>query len=71
MQSRKTLLVMSLLFSVFVFLSITPSRATQKNSGKIVFGSDRFGDERIYVMNADGSDQTLLTNGQGHYKLPV
>ena len=30
--------------------------------GRIVFGSDRDGDGEIYVMNADGTNQTNLTN---------
>ena len=30
--------------------------------GRIAFSSDRDGDYEIYVMNADGSDQTNLTN---------
>jgi hypothetical protein len=29
---------------------------------KIVFDTDRHGDDQIYVMNADGSNQTRLTN---------
>jgi dipeptidyl aminopeptidase/acylaminoacyl peptidase len=32
---------------------------------KIVFGSDRDGDSELYVMNADGSGQTRLTNTAG------
>ena len=31
-------------------------------SGKIAFASDRDGNFEIYVMNADGSNQTNLTN---------
>ena len=31
-------------------------------AGKIAFMSDRDGNDEIYVMNADGSGQTNLTN---------
>jgi Tol biopolymer transport system component len=33
---------------------------------KIAFASDRDGNPEIYVMNADGSDATRLTNDPGH-----
>jgi dipeptidyl aminopeptidase/acylaminoacyl peptidase len=33
-----------------------------KVNGKIAFISDRDGNNEIYVMNPDGSDQTRLTN---------
>jgi hypothetical protein len=32
------------------------------NPEKIAFGSNRDGNNQIYVMNADGSNQTRLTN---------
>jgi Tol biopolymer transport system component len=35
---------------------------TGSSYGKIAFGSSRDGNEEIYVMNADGSDQINLTN---------
>ena len=34
-------------------------------TGKIAFASDRDGNNEIYVMNADGSNQTNLTNNPG------
>ncbi len=35
------------------------------NGKQIVFTSMRDGDQEIYVMNADGTDQRRLTNGKG------
>ena len=35
--------------------------AQSGRGGKIAFTSDRDGNSEIYVMNADGSDQTRLT----------
>ena len=40
-------------------------------SGKIVFTSNRNGTSEIYVMNADGSRQTRLTNNKIGYFAPV
>jgi Tol biopolymer transport system component len=37
-------------------------RSTPTGGGRIAFVSDRDGNEEIYVMNADGSGQTNLTN---------
>ena len=41
--------------------TVTPT-ATPTPDGKIVFSSDRDGNNEIYVMDADGSGQTRLTN---------
>ncbi|WP_455279239.1 CFI-box-CTERM domain-containing protein [[Eubacterium] cellulosolvens] len=57
-------------FSVTLFLSIflisIPTQETfaafSGENGKIAFASDRDGDYEIYVMNADGSNVTQLTN---------
>lgn len=38
---------------------------------RIVFDSDHDGNREIYIMDADGSDQTRLTNDPGHDKHPV
>ncbi|MBI4338891.1 MAG: hypothetical protein HY680_02950 [Chloroflexi bacterium] len=35
---------------------------TATPTGKIAFGSGRYGNREIYVMGADGSGQTRLTN---------
>jgi Tol biopolymer transport system component len=42
-----------------ISLQATSARVT---NGKIAFVSDRDGNREIYVMNADGTDQTRLTN---------
>ena len=39
--------------------------------GKITFHSDRDGDNEIFVMNADGSDVTQLTNNPANDLLPL
>lgn len=41
------------------------SAAFPGDNGKIAFTSNRDGNEEIYVMNADGSDQTRLTDNAG------
>ena len=39
--------------------------------GKIAFYSDRDGNGEVYVMNADGSDQTNLTNNPAYDGTPA
>jgi Tol biopolymer transport system component len=39
-------------------------------NGKIAFESDRDGNDEIYVMNADGSGQTRLTDNTAHDRSP-
>lgn len=41
------------------------------NNGKIAFTSMRDGNQEIYVMNADGSDQRNLTNDEAHDRNPA
>ncbi len=52
-----------------VFTLVTQGKSEGEGEGKIAFASDR--DEEdflIYVMNADGSNQTRLTNNSaGEY----
>ena len=50
-----------------VFLVAVPTGSAQAAwaNGKIAFTSDRTGRTEIWVMNADGSDQTQLTNVAG------
>ncbi len=40
--------------------------ACSESNAKIVFISDRDGSEELYIMNADGSDVTRLTDTGGH-----
>jgi len=58
------LLVITLVVSLFVgCIFVTADEGEGEGEGKIAFASDR--DEEdflIYVMNADGSNQTRLTN---------
>lgn len=51
----------SVLAVIFFSLSLFADAAIRRN-GKIAFTSDRDGNREIYVMNADGSNQTRLTN---------
>ena len=41
-----------------------------ESGGKIAFTSKRDGNQEIYVMNADGSDQTRLTNNPAQDREP-
>ena len=49
----------------------TPAPAPAAANGRIVFSSNRDGNSEIYVMNADGSNQTRLTNHPGFDGAPV
>lgn len=67
------LLSVTILFGLFLFaaVSIQPGYASFPGvNGKIVFFSDRDGNYEIYVMNADGSSQTRLTNNPAADYLP-
>ena len=56
------LLVITLAVSpLVVFTLVTQGKSEGGGEGKIAFTSLRDGNEEIYVMNADGSDQTRLT----------
>ena len=47
---------------ISVILPPTTYAAFPGANGKIAFKSDRDGNDEIYVMNADGTGQTRLTN---------
>lgn len=51
--------------------SLTSARLTMLGQGKIAFYSLRDGSEEIYVMNADGSEQTRLTFNTTRDFVPV
>ena len=44
--------------------------AGPSGSGRIAFISDRGGKPQIYLMNADGSNMTVLTSGRGSVYVP-
>ncbi len=44
---------------------------TPPTSGKIAFTSERDGDLEIYLMNADGAEQTRLTHNTGYDQGPT
>ena len=57
------LLVIALAVSLLIGCNpVTPDEGEGEGEGKIAFMSDRDGNEEIYVMNADGSNQTSITN---------
>jgi len=49
-------------FALFVSLRVPAVAQDLQIAGKIAFNSDRDGNREIYVMNADGTGQTRLTN---------
>ena len=48
-----------------------PPSTTAPATGKIAFASDRDGNYEIYVMNADGSGQTRLTDNPADDGVPA
>ena len=61
------LLVISLAVSLFIgCIPVIPDEDEEEGEGKIAFESHRDGNEEIYLMNADGSKQTRLTNNNFH-----
>lgn len=42
-----------------------------KLPARIVFSSERDGNPEIYIMNANGDNETRLTNNLGHDEHPV
>ena len=57
------LLVITLAVSLLIgCISVIPDEGEGEGEGKIAFMSVRDETVEIYVMNADGSDQTRLTN---------
>ena len=47
------------------------SKRLEPDGSRITFASDRDGKAEIYVMNADGSDQTRLTNNPANDGSPA
>jgi Tol biopolymer transport system component len=67
--------ILGVLSLVLLVASITSPPASQAafpgTNGKIVFQSTRDGNSEIYVMNADGSGQTRLTNNSAWDATPT
>lgn len=61
MNSKNTSLIL-VIGTFLMSLMILTAEASAIRNGKIAFVSDRDGNAEIYVMNADGSNQTRLTN---------
>src|SRR5436190_4380861 len=55
----------AILLAAFLFHGDAARATLPGANGKIAFSSDRDGNFEVYVMNADGSDQTRLTNAPG------
>lgn len=51
--------------------AVTVNAASPGANGKIAFDSQRDGNPEIYVMNADGSGQTNLTNNPANDAIPA
>jgi len=59
------------LLLVLIAGAVTVHAAFPGANGKIAFDSDRDGNEEVYVMNADGTGQTRLTNNPAFDGIPV
>lgn len=59
-QSRKTFILIHMLFSLLLIVS-----CTEEELPRIAFTSDRDGNSEIFVMNLDGSDIINLSNNPG------
>jgi TolB protein len=51
--------------------SIDVSPCFSPDGAQVCFNSDRGGDQQLYVMNADGSNQRRISFGKGRYATPV
>jgi len=59
------------LLLVLIAGAVTVHAAFPGTNGKIAFDSDRDGNEEVYVMNADGSGQTNLSNNPAFDAYPA
>src|SRR5689334_19079267 len=76
LRRRRARLVLGLTGVVLLLSSVVgPSASVQAafagTNGKIAFTSQRDGNPEIYVMNADGSGQTRLTNNPRGDEFPA
>ncbi len=67
----KWLLVVGLLATVLILIACERGTTPPLAQDKIAFGSDRDGNWEIYVMDADGSNATNLTNNSALDGYPV
>jgi Tol biopolymer transport system component len=68
----KRLLVAIASVLALAFVAATPAHAlTPGPNGKIVFVSDRAGNDEIYIMKADGTGLTRLTNNAADDRYPA
>ncbi len=57
--------------SAFIFIFLSMPVFAQTGAGKIVFTSNRTGNDEIFIMKPDGSEQTNLTNNPLHDSSPA
>ncbi len=60
--SRFAGLVLTVFASIFLGATMSIATPTLHKNGKIAFTSDRDGNQEIYIMNDDGTNQIRLTN---------
>ena len=76
-SSRKTPMKVRLFFAVVVAVALTAAGCNSENdpigfaNDRIAFDSDRDGNFDVYVMDADGSNQTRLTNNPAQDRVPA
>lgn len=63
--------IVTLALACFVACGASPQQLNHPVHGSIAFVSDRDGNSEIYVMNADGTDLTRLTDTPGAEREPV
>lgn len=63
--------IVTLALVCFVACGASPQQLNHPVHGRIAFVSDRDGNPEIYVMNADGTDLTRLTDTPGAEREPV
>ncbi len=81
MKSKAPLILVTLLAVTLATLRLLPTAAavtsgppgghSSRDEGKIVFQSRRSGNSQIWIMNADGSEVTRLTNNSADEMMPV
>ena len=70
-QMRSQFLVISFAAAALLLAAAGCGGDGVTGPGKIVFVSTRDGGQEIYIMDADGSNQTRLTGGESRYDDPT